>query len=349
MHISKLYFERSPFSDSQDRSSSIRTATWAMLAIHATMFVARQAMKATVFRKVALDDLFALSATVSALGLSITTLVLADEGLGVLGYLTIERAKILMKGYYASEFLYLSSICFSKLSLLVLLHTVVTLQRLHRRLVLGLGAVISLWSIASLVAINFQCELPWPWEMMTLRCFNTRAFWVIYCIMDISTELCMVMLSVNLVAYSRTRLMRKVAVGACFAPRALVVAASLVRIIWLYPITPHTYPEYRLWLPAILTQVHVCTSISTAYIPYMIPVFRSFDHGLPRTNLSKNADVRTDDHERARSSSLWARRQQKQNGTGSWKSVVGKTLKYERVSQKSPHNSTPGAMTPLTP
>jgi hypothetical protein len=78
-----------------------------------------------------------------------------------------------MKGYYASEFLYISSICFSKLSVLVVLYTVVAAQRTYRRLVLGFGAFISAWSVVSIIVVAFQCQLPRPWEMMTLRCFNT--------------------------------------------------------------------------------------------------------------------------------------------------------------------------------
>jgi hypothetical protein len=77
-----------------------------------------------------------------------------------------------MKGHYASEMLYMSSICFAKLSLLVLFYTVVAAQRTYRRLVLGFGIFIGTWSIASIVGIAFQCQLPRPWETMTLRCFN---------------------------------------------------------------------------------------------------------------------------------------------------------------------------------
>lgn len=77
-----------------------------------------------------------------------------------------------MKGYYASEFLYIAAIGFAKLSLLVIFHDIVEMQRLYRRSVLALGILIFTWSIASLLTIAFQCELPRPWEMMTLRCFN---------------------------------------------------------------------------------------------------------------------------------------------------------------------------------
>jgi hypothetical protein len=108
-----------------------------------------------------------------AIGLFITVSILATEGLGVSGAATDERLDILMKGYYASEFLYISSMCFSKLSLLVLFYGIVAVQRTLRRLVLGFGIFILVWSMASIVAVALQCQIPRPWEMMTLRCFNT--------------------------------------------------------------------------------------------------------------------------------------------------------------------------------
>lgn len=108
-----------------------------------------------------------------AVGLSITSFILASEGLGLHAIYSVGRASVLMKCYYASEFLYISSICFSKLPLLVLFYSIVASRRMHRRLVLGLGAFIVIWSAASLLAVAFQCQLPRPWELMTLRCFNT--------------------------------------------------------------------------------------------------------------------------------------------------------------------------------
>ncbi|KAF2825164.1 hypothetical protein CC86DRAFT_352416 [Ophiobolus disseminans] len=335
--------------EEQDRSNTIKIATWVLLGVTIAMFIARQIMKAIVFRRVTLDDFFMLSATAFAIGLSITVFVLASEGLGGLGLLTLERADTLMKGYYASEFLYIASLCFSKLSLLVLFYTVVAGQRLPRRLVLGFGTFIFVWSVGSLLVVAFQCELPRPWETMTLRCFNTRVFWIVFCIIDMSTEISIIMLSVNLVAYLRVKFSRKIAVVACFAPRMLVIAASLVRLIWLYPITPHSAPEFRLWLPAILTQVHVCSSICTACIPYMVPFFKSLEGSLRRTQSSKSPEFRMDERTGRSMSSLWFRRHSKAKAFQSWDSTAVAVFQYERVPQASPHIPTPRAMSPLTP
>jgi hypothetical protein len=47
-----------------DRSNDIKLATWTLLGVTIAVFIARQIMKAIVFRKVALDDIFICAATV---------------------------------------------------------------------------------------------------------------------------------------------------------------------------------------------------------------------------------------------------------------------------------------------
>jgi hypothetical protein len=164
-----------------------------------------------------------------------------------------------------------------------------------------------------------------------------------------STEMLIVMLSLNLVVYLRLRLSRKVAVVACFAPRAIVAAAALVRLIWLYPITPHNDPEFRLWLPAVLSQLHVCLSICTACIPYMVPFFKSIEVSRRGPYSSRATDLQLEDGATRPASSLWFRRQKKAKTLNSWDSTAMTNLQYERVPQASPQIPTPRAMSPLTP
>lgn len=172
---------------------------------------------------------------------------------------------------------------------------------------------------------------------------------MVYCIIDMSTEVSIIMLSVNIVAYLRVRLIRKIAVVACFAPRALVVTASLIRLIWLYPITPHVNPQYRLWSPLLITQVQVCLSICTACIPYMVPFFKSLEGNLRRTQSIKSRDIRLEEGYARSRSSLWFRRQKKAEVFHSWDSVAVASLQYERVPEVSPHIPTPTPMSPMTP
>ncbi|KAH7069762.1 hypothetical protein BKA63DRAFT_88512 [Paraphoma chrysanthemicola] len=346
MHSSSLSYEQASAIQQRDKSDNIKTATWILLGVTVLVVVARQITKVIVVRKLCLDDFFMAAASASAIGMYIIVLILANKGLGVFGHLTVKRADVLMKGYYASDFLYVTSICFSKLSLLALLYNVVATQRLYRRAILGFGAFVVLWSLTSVFVVAFQCELPRPWESMTLRCFNTRMFWAVYCAIDVSTDICFIVFAVSLVARLRLHVTRKAALIACFLPRIFVVAASLARLIWLYPVTAHTSPEYRLWLPVILTQVHVCWSVCTACIPNMVPIFKSLESGLRRTrSSSKGLGSGLSGSER-RSSSLWFRRQSRQRTVCLQQSG---SLRYERVSQASPQLPNPSVLIPLTP
>jgi hypothetical protein len=50
--------------EEEDRSKSIKLASWILLGVTVAVFIARQVLKAVVFRKVALDDIFICIATV---------------------------------------------------------------------------------------------------------------------------------------------------------------------------------------------------------------------------------------------------------------------------------------------
>lgn len=154
----------------------------------------------------------------------------------------------------------------------------------------------------------------------------------------------MIMLSVSMVINKRLRDSRNMAVVACFSPRALVAAASLIRLIWFDTLTSHSHldsrPNSELWLPAILSQVHVCLSVCTACIPYMVFIRRL--EGSPTTTESQ-AELHS-----TKPSPLWSRRQRKSKILRSWNSNAVASLHYERVPHRSPQIPTPSPLSPLT-
>jgi hypothetical protein len=156
------------------------------------------------------------------------------------------------------------------------------------------------------------------------------------------TEVAITTLSFNLIVCLRLRSLDRFTTVACFAPRALVVAASLIHLIWLYPVTPQNIPEYRLWLPAILSQVHVCLSICTACIPFMIPIFKSLEG-------NRRIELQIDESHTRTQPSLWFRRQRKSRAIKSWDCNAVASLQYQRVPQASPQISPPQPLSPFTP
>ncbi|KAH6865733.1 hypothetical protein BKA58DRAFT_320778, partial [Alternaria rosae] len=340
---------RSTSTNPIDRANTIRAASWVILIITTIVFGARQIMKVVVFRRMTLDDLLILVAFSFAVSLSIIALVLSFEGLGTVGPLTLDQTIFLMKGYYSSEIVYIVAIGFAKLSILVIFYNVVVTQRIIRRAVIAFGAVLSVWTVASLIAIAFQCELPQPWQIVGPRCSNSRIFWIVYCMIDIFTEVAIIMLSVHLVVNLQVRLSRKLAVIACFVPRVLVLSVAIVRLVLLYPATLHGDPQYRLWVPAIISQAHVCLSIATASIPYMVPFFKGMDGDLRRTHSTKSR-LHLIDEETGRSrSSLWFRRHNKTKALELWDPTADAVVPYNRVPQLSPYIPAPRPLSPLSP
>ncbi|ORY10111.1 hypothetical protein BCR34DRAFT_470418, partial [Clohesyomyces aquaticus] len=331
----------------ENKSTAVTIATWLLTVTFIIMFLSREAIKFVVLRKFQVDDLLILLATVSACGLSATTLILASDGLGVIEPLTIRRADVFMKGYYASDFLYISSVCFAKLSLLAFFYGV-NIKRGHRRLVQGLGALIIAWTIGSLVTVAFQCGLPRPWEMLTLHCYNSGVFWIVYCIIDMTTDVSIIMLAVNLVAYLQVKFSRKVTVVACFAPRIFVIGAALARLVYLYPISPHTNPTFNLWVPVVCTQIQVCLSISTACIPYMKPFFEGVEAGVWRVDDLRRRGLTPSGLYGYGSSGGYRKARSKDREAYSMDSTLGSSLN-KRTPDVSPRIDTPTPLSPLTP
>ncbi|KAF2279767.1 uncharacterized protein EI97DRAFT_440060 [Westerdykella ornata] len=322
-----------------NKSTAVMIATWILTGIFVVMFLARQAVRFARVRRLGLDDLLMFLATLFGIGLSATTLLLSSEGLGVFEPVTIARADTLMKGLYSSNFLYISSLCLTKLSLLAFIYASAA-QRGLKKAVVGLVIFVAIWCTASLLAAAFQCKVPRPWATMTLNCYNIGVFWIVFCIIDMTTDVAIIMLSVNLVAYLNIEFSRKAAIVACFAPRILVISVALVRLVYLYPITPHDKPEFKLWVPAICSLVHVSLSISTACLPFMK---RFFDAGESTRRRGKN-DWKPRGLRGDKASKLFARPKR-----GQKLHSIDSSVPKQRSPDVSPRIPTPAPLSPLAP
>jgi hypothetical protein len=157
------------------------------------------------------------------------------------------------------------------------------------------------------------------------------------------------MLSVNLVAYSKISLSKKFAVVGCFAPRVLVIGASLARLVYLYPITPHDNPAFALWIPTTCTQVQVCLAVVTACLPYMRPLLVAKD-----SNRWRGAGAKRKNGGLSEVSSYgccsFSRIKAHKRGHGSSADSSAFTVsKTGRALDISPRIPTPRALSPLTP
>ncbi|KAL6709836.1 hypothetical protein ACN47E_000621 [Coniothyrium glycines] len=282
-----------------DRTAVLKLTSWMLLGTMVTIVSARQIVRFMILRRMVCDDVFLLLATALAIGYFLTTYFLATQGLGRELLLGAVMPEELMKGYYASAIIYFPIVCLAKLSLLSLFYSILQKQRPHQRVMITFSVFVLLWSIASLFAFVFQCPLPKLWISTNPRCSNLRYFWFVYGVIDIVTEVIVFMMSINLVAPLHIHISRKLAIIACFVPRVFVLGIAATRIAALSQASLRDGD--RLWLSTIFSQMHVCATICTACIPYLIPCLRK----LEATSRKAHATSNWNNH---RNSSVWFRR-----------------------------------------
>lgn len=94
-------------------------------------------------------------------------------------------------------------------------------QTLFLRSCQGLLAIIGLWSLSGILALSFQCNLPSPWLIGEDRCVNQYALFVSLHVVNIVTDLMLVMLPVIMVFNIQTSLSRRWAVIALYLLRLM--------------------------------------------------------------------------------------------------------------------------------
>lgn len=143
------------------------------------------------------------------------------------------------QAYYAADILYVSSLSSVKLSLLVFIRQIVVDMN-HTRFILSLISFQSLIAVVSLFAAAFQCMPPYTWNTLAHQCFNQvfnsppvslhlftntislkSKFGVAFGVLDIFTDVSIILASIVIVWTVHVSFSRKMIVVGCFAPRLL--------------------------------------------------------------------------------------------------------------------------------
>ncbi|CAJ2509238.1 Uu.00g142640.m01.CDS01 [Anthostomella pinea] len=262
--------------DSQATGVSI--ATWFLATTFLIMYLSGQTVKYLMLQRFRLDDYFMLLATIFSFGLSVSYSIAASNGLGN-RTVSSEQMSTIQKAYYAADVLYVPSVCLVKISLLVFIRQIAIETRLSR-FVLSLVGFTAVGGVAATLAAAFQCQTPTTWEIFTPKCFNQSGFWVGFGVIDMLTDVSIVVASVVLVWNVQLAFSRKAVVVACFAPQILVIITAACRLAYLVPVTSYDNPAFRSWIAVVCTEVQVCLSVSTACIPGVKPLFEAIEAGV---------------------------------------------------------------------
>jgi hypothetical protein len=174
-----------------DYSSIPSIISW-FLGVSTVLFVATKIItKLSMTRKFAIDDAAILIALVFSIGMVVTVSIQGQNGLGKRESSlsesqldTFEKVSCFSNGkempglkadgeqsVYATEFLYITTLFFSKSSVLVLFRAL-TPFRTHQLLTYAAAGLLGLWAISGIFTVAFQCSTPQRWAVVTGTCIN---------------------------------------------------------------------------------------------------------------------------------------------------------------------------------
>ena len=142
------------------------------------------------------------------------------------------------------------------------------------------GGFITIWTVASIFANAFQCSPPKTWAYTTGQCFDQTAFWTVFAIIDIITDVVIMGLPILLLYKLQLALSKKINVCFAFSFRILAVGCAIFRIIEL-PKLFHRHQDITLnsWLPTIATVLELFFSVFAACVPHLRPFMESIQAG----------------------------------------------------------------------
>ncbi|KAL2273679.1 hypothetical protein FJTKL_04137 [Diaporthe vaccinii] len=276
-----------------DYSSIPSIISW-FLGVTSVLFVATKIVtKLSMTRSFALDDAAIITALAFSIGMVIAVSIQAQNGLGKRESSLSESDLIAFeKGVYATGFLYITTLFFSKSSVLVLLRAL-TPVRNHQLLTYAVAGVLGLWAISGLFTVGFQCSTPQKWAVVTGHCINRASFWIVFGILNIITEVFLVVIPAVIMRSVQIPQKKKTVIIIVFSLRVFVAAAIIPELIFVHRAGQSADRTFAAW-PAVVCALFVqCLSIVFACVPYLKPFFGALESGMIRMDDTRRREGRS--------------------------------------------------------
>lgn len=267
-----------------DHGGYVIIASWTMMCYMVITVIVRLARMATI-RSWSMDD--NVIAGASAFGL-VQCGLLHKAVLAGLGRRQADLLDFQLDAYnkymYAYQIFFIFTICFSKMSLLLF---IIRLTPNHATIKAGriLMGVVTVWGIATVFALAFQCSLPQPWNVTSGTCNNQGALYFVTAILDVITDLAITMLPIIMMWNIQIQRSKKVTVMAVFLCRLVVCFAEIPRMIYLARYLQSSDKTWGNVNLSIWTQAVTHLSIITACIPCLQHFLASMRSGVFNTAL----------------------------------------------------------------
>ncbi|KAI8933680.1 hypothetical protein NX059_009398 [Plenodomus lindquistii] len=267
---------------SQNQQTILVMLTWLFASLIALCTVPRIIIRHTSKRFPDLpltDDAIVVTAALCAVGSTLVTWTAADSGLGKRGcLLDSDDVDRIQTKIFVATILSVLAITIAKCSLLLFLYRLAD-TTIKRTGTIAIGCLLLLWTIAVIATTVFQCGMPRPWTIWTGQCISLVPFWFTATIVDIVLDAAMLLLSLYIAWPLNTGYRQKTSVSLLLSLRLLLIAASILRIIYLPRAFSRTSnPTYSYFPYAVILQTHTtlaailsCTLIFPSLRSLLVP------------------------------------------------------------------------------
>ncbi|KAI1171341.1 hypothetical protein F4777DRAFT_64194 [Nemania sp. FL0916] len=268
-----------------DARTVFQILSWFLFVVAILSIGARLGTKYAMTRKLTWDDWIILAALSAYLAQCVSISIGASQGLGdPMSSLSEYAVENFLQAEYSSLVFQLIALALIKWSISASIQQL-SPRATHKRLDWILRIVVGFWLLTAVLTSLFQCALPTPWDyLFGSRCINRRAWWGYVASFNIATEVFIVALYFLIIGNLRMSFARKTLVLLIFSSRILVIGIALSQLIIFLHIFPSLDLTKDLWLPTILNQAILSTSVVTACGPYLRPFMESLESGMTRVD-----------------------------------------------------------------
>ncbi|KAJ5330519.1 hypothetical protein N7476_000302 [Penicillium atrosanguineum] len=248
----------------------VNVTTWCLLVVTIFSVLSRLGTKFRLFRQLIADDLLMIASLVFGVGQSIAVSLAVGSGYGKhLKDVTSADLDQIMKQIYAASLLYILSLLFSKLSLVVFIRKL-TPSCEKKRVARGVEAIIYAWATVAFFGSAFSCVAPRTFDFWRGDCFNLLAWHYFIGISNIVTEVSIFIQATIVMLIIRPWGLRLVFAG-IFVPRIFVIATTLVQLLFTKSGMQSDDWSYNMCELTIFDGIVQCLSIVTACWPQLKP------------------------------------------------------------------------------
>ncbi|KAI1149590.1 hypothetical protein F4825DRAFT_463982 [Nemania diffusa] len=266
-----------------DARTVFQILLWFLFVVAILSVGARLGTKYAMTRKLSWDDWIMVAAQFAYLIQCVSISLGASQGLGdAINNLSEYAIETFLMAEYTSFVFQLIALALIKWSISASIQQL-SPSATHQRLDWVLRIVIGVWLVTAILTSIFQCALPTPWDYFHgVGCINRRAWWSYVAVINVATEVFIVALYFLIISNLRISLAKKSFVLLIFSTRLLIIGIAVTQLSIFLRIFPSLDLTKDLWLPTVLNQATLATSVVTACGPYLRPFMESLESGMAR-------------------------------------------------------------------